>query len=378
MNRHGDTATATDNSSNPYTNLIKSKLSTVVCWNQIHTIPSSLLIRTKKSLLLTMAATPIITHPIYAVVGFCLMFVTIHHVATFERCLPEITTKPSTNYTATTILGEQIISQKHGGYVHPPIVYGHVHMEKTAGTTLNGVLASHFDNVCGHKGYSYDYNQYNKRTKEYMDEHDGKFNNHNGDSINKLNRGYSRGRVPHAMMDEIGFESCDYISLEQNGKKWHEVASIVQNLELHVPCRDSLEHLMSMCNFHFVTFDCDVTKLEASVEKCHVNMERFSSSWFNDTNIKSVKCFEGTHVDPYVEYMSDRLIRKRFETEYVFRESNKDRIKEEECIWSQPKDIQEEVKRILREKSEYFRFCDSCLGSDNDLLVEDYIIVATE
>lgn len=41
----------------------------------------------------------------------------------------------------------------------PLTVYGHVHIAKTAGTTLNGRMASRFDNVCGHKGYSVDYYQ---------------------------------------------------------------------------------------------------------------------------------------------------------------------------------------------------------------------------
>jgi len=39
---------------------------------------------------------------------------------------------------------------------HPPILYGHVHMAKTGGTSLNGIIANKFDHVCGHKGYSYD------------------------------------------------------------------------------------------------------------------------------------------------------------------------------------------------------------------------------
>ena len=36
------------------------------------------------------------------------------------------------------------------------VLVGHVHMAKTAGTSLNGLLASRYERVCGHKGYSYD------------------------------------------------------------------------------------------------------------------------------------------------------------------------------------------------------------------------------
>ena len=42
------------------------------------------------------------------------------------------------------------------GWVRPDVVYGHVHMAKTAGTEINGELAMHFERVCGNKGYSYD------------------------------------------------------------------------------------------------------------------------------------------------------------------------------------------------------------------------------
>ena len=32
------------------------------------------------------------------------------------------------------------------------IIYGHVHMAKTGGTNVNGILANKFERVCGHKG----------------------------------------------------------------------------------------------------------------------------------------------------------------------------------------------------------------------------------
>ena len=41
----------------------------------------------------------------------------------------------------------------------PQTVYAHVHVMRTGGSTLNHRMASHFDNVCGNKGYSLDYYQ---------------------------------------------------------------------------------------------------------------------------------------------------------------------------------------------------------------------------
>lgn len=46
------------------------------------------------------------------------------------------------------------------------VLYGHVHIAKTAGTTLNGELAMHFERVCGQKGYSFDAISTNERAKK--------------------------------------------------------------------------------------------------------------------------------------------------------------------------------------------------------------------
>lgn len=38
---------------------------------------------------------------------------------------------------------------------HAKTLYGHVHMAKTGGTSINGILANKFERVCGHKGESH-------------------------------------------------------------------------------------------------------------------------------------------------------------------------------------------------------------------------------
>jgi hypothetical protein len=43
-------------------------------------------------------------------------------------------------------------------------------MAKTGGTELNGLLASNFERVCGHKGYSHDYYQFNERVRATVNE----------------------------------------------------------------------------------------------------------------------------------------------------------------------------------------------------------------
>jgi hypothetical protein len=39
---------------------------------------------------------------------------------------------------------------------HANKIFGHVHVAKTGGSSINVMLANKFERVCGHKGYSYD------------------------------------------------------------------------------------------------------------------------------------------------------------------------------------------------------------------------------
>ena len=57
--------------------------------------------------------------------------------------------------------------QISNSYQYPSVIYGHIHMAKTGGTSLvNGVLANKFERVCGHKGFSYNAYQANERFKK--------------------------------------------------------------------------------------------------------------------------------------------------------------------------------------------------------------------
>ncbi len=84
---------------------------------------------------------------------------------------------------------------------HAKKIFGHVHVAKTGGTSINGVAANKFERVCGHKGYSYD---------AYKD---------NVKAANIAARGGTpmsggRSRVMPATMVEIGFDDCDWVSHE--------------------------------------------------------------------------------------------------------------------------------------------------------------------
>ena len=180
-------------------------------------------------------------------------------------------------------------------------------------------------------------------------------------------------------MNAWGFQDCDYVSVETGwgiwstwDKFWKPTANMIHSfnmtLELHVPCRDPLEHLMSMCNMNRRSFDCEASDLEHEFLLC-ANREwqnRFSIEMLNLSHT-AVKCFNPIPVDPYIEHMSKLLQRRKVTHEYKFKSMNRDRDRSTECLWNNTV-IQEKVLQLMREK-EYYKWCESCLGSENDLLL---------
>jgi hypothetical protein len=266
------------------------------------------------------------------------------------------------------------------GYVRYPKIFGHLHYAKTAGTEINGELAFHFERVCGHKGYSYDAYQLHARQEKHLAEIKSKIKNGTVnitnrfvnevrtlgafDSISQTQPMWNRGRVPEMHMLERGFEDCDWISLESSWKFWSKVLPDYP-IELHVPCRDPLEHLMSQCNHMRKTFDCTATNLQKELDKCLVSSVRFHANLRKDARL-ALKCFDPIPIDPYLEYMGQFLERKRIETDYIHRATNAPRNKTNECIWEQI-DVQKRVMRLLG-RMDYYQFCNECMGSDDDLL----------
>eukprot|EP00542_Grammatophora_oceanica_P009133 CAMPEP_0194044652 /NCGR_PEP_ID=MMETSP0009_2-20130614/16090_1 /TAXON_ID=210454 /ORGANISM="Grammatophora oceanica, Strain CCMP 410" /LENGTH=279 /DNA_ID=CAMNT_0038689229 /DNA_START=141 /DNA_END=980 /DNA_ORIENTATION=+ len=253
------------------------------------------------------------------------------------------------------------------GFIHSDITYGHVHMAKTAGTEINGMLASRFERVCGHKGNSYDLYQSQLRRQEKTAEE-------RSDSIAKLYPKYHRARVPQPILKEVGYEDCDYISQEEKWTVWPDIMDNFK-MEIHVPCRDPIQHLMSQCHSKGATFDCDAAmnkNLKAEVEKCFVFINRFSqelrtnnnnSSSTSTTTTTTFKCFDPIPLERYMDYMSTKLQPRKKPFDYI--RVSKPRNKETECIWDHPK-LLERVKNVLL-KTDYYQFCDECTGSENDL-----------
>lgn len=254
------------------------------------------------------------------------------------------------------------------GYTRPKILYGNLHVAKTGGTSLNGIMANKFERVCGHKGYSYNAYSINERNKK-------KIRDANIEAIPP--RPDDDDSVPFHKMHGIGYEDCDYISTEVENPQWwidtfgdrrfHNETEQTE-MQLHVPCRDPIDHLMSQCNSRGIGFDCDAKNDEEfyeSIEKCFLCIGRYSHSLKDHFD---VKCFDfRKQFQDYIPLMAKELQGKRFVSEpFVKRETNRKRKKAKECIWKR-EDLMNKARKYLLEKIEYYQFCNECMGSEHEL-----------
>ena len=248
-----------------------------------------------------------------------------------------------------------------------------------SGTEINGELSVRFERICGHKGYSYDAYDHNNREDQWVEDHptDTLFE-YNGDegSLTELREGYNRGRVQYSVMKEIGWADCDWCSMEQSFDQWYAAAKAVYPaaLELHVPCREPIGFLYSMCNYRCREIDCNASQSELlrQVDECLTYMNRFDDqaayNW--DPNVTApvtLKCFDPIPIDPYIDYMATKLQPRRFVRSYVHRETNLPHDKKQECL-RYNEGLRATVTQYLTENVPIFRFCKGCVGTKDDLL----------
>mmetsp|Transcript_1342 Transcript_1342/g.1869 ORF Transcript_1342/g.1869 Transcript_1342/m.1869 type:complete len:147 (-) Transcript_1342:128-568(-) len=138
-------------------------------------------------------------------------------------------------------------------------------------------------------------------------------------------------------------------------------------LELHVPCREPISHLMSQCNYFNKHFHCDAERLDLQVKRCLVQPHRFNLSTFQQNENITTKCFNPIPIDGYLDYIGERLEKKRIENDYIHRDTNSPRNKTAECIWYDD-ELMAKVKEIMIRDHDYYKFCDQCIGSNDDLL----------
>lgn len=262
------------------------------------------------------------------------------------------------------------------------------------------MLAANYERVCGNKGYSFDVYQANIRAYEGRNR---KFDIHVGS-----------GNAWDYKADRIGYENCDYISNEIKWSFWPDTMkslnaarvpskSIVEQaqkhtrnnhenknaqtedlvLELHVPCRDPIDLLLSMANHEGskverVLFNCTGVEtndklLEQEVERAYFDMNRFHARWIGAdgkpqaSNSIRLKCFPAIPIDPYIDYMGRFLQKRRIPSRYHNHSTNKKRDKSKECVQSLPTNIQNKIREILIKNHLYMNFCDACIGTNDQL-----------
>jgi len=313
-----------------------------------------------------------------------------------------------------------------------PVKYGFVHMARSGGSVINHLLALKYERVCGNKGYSHNENKINenrrrrysnltaldianqkkrtsktlhranrneKRIRKYAGRTAFTIANrnenrrrkkkrlsnstHRANALAIANQKGSGSRSVREVFDgkslsealQRGFDDCDYIAMEVESNTWRKLAGHLHRpLELHIPCREPIDHLMSMCAFQYKNFHCDVTnkELQIQVDDCIFhNLNRFSMDMAPSPNV-TMKCFSSpSKIDDYIEYMGKTLQKKQIQGEYFDMISNKwPRHKETECIRENVnKGLRKRLEKILlNHKSQYFKYCKDCIGSENDLL----------
>jgi len=260
------------------------------------------------------------------------------------------------------------------GWVRPKVIYGHIHMAKTAGTEINALLAMRYERVCGHKGYSYDFYQVNERHKQYSENYKNvkSILGKTKDIMSTSGLG-GRDQIPMGIMQEVGFEDCDYISIEEPASTWRNLDLQLGGLpmEFHVRCRDPLSHLMSQCNFHNKKFKCESSELgyiHSQVQKC---IDDFHNLRYGEALTKipnaTLKCFDRIPPSKYVDYMGNILQHRRIQGDYFHVDTNKPRSKANECLWNAGQDFQDKIRSVLIAYYEIYGFCEECMASGDRL-----------
>ena len=243
-------------------------------------------------------------------------------------------------------------------------VYGHVHIAKTAGSTLNRNFSLFFDNICGHKGYSYD------ALAVYNREMNSKPNKPPQDLYSRIENGYNRIRVPYNIMDEIGYEGCQWISHEISWTWWQKFKNWHLPMELHIPCRAPLDHLMSILNYVEKQFKCDNTWKE-QIDWILTNgpgNDRFSMNLLKIPNV-NVKCipYENMINGQYFNSMVSKLTRRSVTKTIAKYRTNRDRRQENECVWTNAT-FSREIHNYMTTQYDYYKWCENCLSDTHAII----------
>ena len=86
-----------------------------------------------------------------------------------------------------------------------------------------------------------------------------------------------------------------------------------------------------------------------------------------------VKCFDFRQAaTTYMDYIGSKLQRRRIVAPYAFRSTNTPRDKDKECVWKDP-GLMKVLKEHLIETYDYYKYCDTCIGSKDDITSTNFV-----
>ena len=169
-------------------------------------------------------------------------------------------------------------------------------------------------------------------------------------------------------MDEIGYEDCDWLSQESRWQFWRRFQN--WTVEFHLPCRDPIDHLLSMCNRNMPPLDCRgdlVTQLDSCIKAWRGTTGTITDKLSSDEfPYARLRCYNFSMASNYIDYMSTLLQKKKRQAEHLYRPTFEPRDVSTECL------LHNATARAIAEQHlkqvPYYAFCSRCLGSWRDLL----------
>ena len=133
---------------------------------------------------------------------------------------------------------------------------------------------------------------------------------YSGDSYAKLCRSKNRGKAPPQLMDEIGCESCGWVSAERKRSPRPEAfQSWAAPAELRAPCCSPAEHLMSQCNHQHLKLECSQSRegIAKQAGRCLLGPSQRCNRQLE--NQLAAKCFDYNRTSDYLTWIDRHLQR---------------------------------------------------------------------
>ena len=232
--------------------------------------------------------------------------------------------------------------------------FHHIHIAKTAGSTMNKRLARRYYGVCGNK-----YTSCIEPLEHERNDHAPEFG-----------RNSWHPEWSFASMVSKGFHDCTLVSHERNWDAW--VKDVLPDHKFHanatkvmlLPCRNPLEHFFSQCNYNkrnATKIFANVTSCEEGIDKCGlVQQGRFNRKMIQSWD--KVVLFKYSAFDSLFSLLDNHIPSRKFLLDSKFDPStNADRKPENEKLTETcSKEI---VVQALKKKWSYYSFCDKLRGN---------------